>query len=275
MNIQWFPTLSCNLKCSYCNARSFPVATHGRERGPAAWIAQFEQCPVSMTSFGVSGGEPSEYAQLEDVLAALMITNVWLNTNLMRPPERWLRPAALYKVHAVTATCQFNPALPQATGFFENLRWLKDHLRPGAALRAWYVREPQRTTDQEVAEFKRRAVAAGATETQINDVTDKWGFRDWLPGFYGRALSCTGGNTLLSILPDGEVYRCITHAMSGSRSMGNLFELGWDVIHKTPQPCEDLRCNFLPECEPVKTVWEEGNPPRPVPGPGRRWQNVR
>ena len=85
-DLVWWPTLRCQNRCAYCNARSLPLVYEQDELPPLFWRDFFARCPWKVQRMVVCGGEPTLYGGVEDIMGG------WdwpthINTNLARDPD--------------------------------------------------------------------------------------------------------------------------------------------------------------------------------------------
>lgn len=248
--LAWYPTLRCQLRCSYCNSRSLPHRTHGGEVPAEEWARLFRACPVPVGMLMVTGGEPALFRGLRDVLDAVPWT-LHVNTNLMSDPEEWLSPGAIARLNCVSTACHFDPDDPRAEGYWRRLRQLRELLPAEVRVNAGIV-ETQQTPRGTVERAVQRTRECGGCYIARN-VSYYWAYRD-APPLRDMTANCTGGATMLAVMPDGTAYRCLGHAYACAeeQSLGNLFRDGWGILRTGATPCDTCCCTLVPECDTVQ-----------------------
>jgi len=240
--VVWYPTFRCNLICAYCASRAMPVATHGKELTPEAWQQIFFSCPHNLQQIAVTGGEPTLYRGLADVLLATEAT-VCLDTNLHVPIEDWWLPALAGQIQALNCGLQFHPDHPEAKSYWERLAFFRDAL-PHAQVACCQVvlwRDPEDA--REIA--KERTEALGCEYRPLT-FDHTFLYRDKVPVKPGRFDSCEAGYNFGVLMPDSTFFRCLGHAYFMVGAMGKVSE-GWKVLHDEPAACDTLLCTA---CDP-------------------------
>lgn len=239
LDLIWMPTFRCNLSCAFCAARSLPVRAHGIELPPAEWIEIFAACPHEINQVALTGGEPSIYRGLADVISAGH-WRICIDTNLRVAPETWLRPDDYDRVKAVNAGLQWDPDHEEAARYWQHLRWLVERL-PAAHIAVCHTvlwRDRPEMWDRARAHTE----ASGAHEYRQQAFDDTFLWRDRWPQTPGRRAQCAAGYDAATIMPDSSVYRCIGHCYYKVQCLGNLKADGWGILLPEPEPCEVLFC---------------------------------
>lgn len=236
--IVWLPTLRCNLNCTFCNARSLRIVEQEAELPPAFWRELFASVPHKVNPVTISGGEPSLYAGLREVLETVP-HECYVSSNLTTHPQTWLTEQAARAVRVIGATLQFDPTAPQAQRFFEHLDWLR-HERPQVRCQlkfAHHQHTPPRSLEVVRDHARRRGI-----ECLIRPVDHHWAWRHKLP-LRPMTAMCSGGHDEIVILPDGGAYRCTGHAWGDIAPIGSVVERGWDILLDEPALCEQCLCS--------------------------------
>lgn len=241
ISVVWMPTFRCNLVCSYCSARRLPFKSHGgkdRELQAAEWVEIFNSCPLPIKHVAITGGEPSIYSGLKEVLDNTTF-KFKIDTNLRTNPREWLCDDVV-RLRAVNAGLQFHPEHPEALSYWKHLKWIKDTLSESAQVVCanvvlWRDLPEQRVRAKEIAESL-------GCENRPSTMCAKFLFNDKTPIDKGRYAGCGAGATFVVILPDASVYRCIGHAYYEIDMMGNVKRDGWKILHEEQMPCETLLC---------------------------------
>lgn len=282
IRIVWMPTFGCNLACAYCIARALPQAKHGTstvirpEAGrthvyvcprhpevqtktaaecpecavcPEEWIRFFETCPLPIHSVAMTGGEPSCYAGLGDVLAA----GDWpicADTNLRIPPSHWLKPQLGARVQSVNCGLQFQVEHPEAGIYWEHLSWVKKTFSDAQVVCSQVVL--WREDWQEQSRLAAEKCAALGVEHRPISFDDSFLFKDYLPIRPGKR-TCQGGSRFVVLLPDTSAYRCLGHTYFADRlgeegCLGSLRANGWDILRDGASPCATLLCTTCDQC---------------------------
>ena len=216
MNIVWYPTLRCNLKCAYCNARSLPVIEHGKEQTANAWQELFWSCRRQIGDLIICGGEPSLYQGLDRALETLPLpARVHVATNLAIDPESWLTESVRPRIGSLLLSLHFDPSDKRAASFWLRAQWVRGVL-PETYIRA-HVTRTQQLMEEPIATAVRMAAERGL-DLEITDFDDHWNWRNKLPERDGEAV-CGGGADLVVLMPDGTAYRCLGHAYSNRNEL--------------------------------------------------------
>jgi len=272
--IVWYPTLDCNLLCSYCISRTLPHITHGKVRTAKEWSRVWNSCPWEEVDINICGGEPSMFPDLQHSLPEKKFSSIHLNSNLIKDPKGWWN----YGLCAVKTLCiGWHLSLDHllARNVWNNINWVLDNRLsikdPSTKITMCHIIEPQRTTLSEKQEIEARCNVLGIRYWPL-DYDDVWQWRDWIPIRRGRALSCSGGYNMISIVPDGSAYRCLCKPYAGRKPFMNVVDDGWGKVLSRPEPCDDLICSNYPLCDKVETIYENGKiPDLMVKKPGKQY----
>ena len=247
--LAWYPTLRCQLRCAYCNSRSLPHRTHGSEVPCEEWVRVFRECPVPVGMLMVTGGEPGVYPGLRRVLDAVPWT-IHVNSNLMSDPDEWLSPAAAPRAHCISTACHFDPDDPRAEVYWRRLRRLRERLPSSVYVNAG-IMETQQTPRARLERALERVRECGASYT-AREVSYYWSYRDAVP-LREMAADCTGGATMLALMPDGTAFRCLGHAYACAelQALGNVLRDGWGILRQSATPCDFCCCTMVAECDTV------------------------
>jgi len=263
LSLIWMPTMKCNLCCAYCAARAFPNVTHGGHLPPKEWRRLFSECPTPIRQVAITGGEPSVYGGLGEVIDAFD----WpfcVDTNLRIHPEKWLHPDAYERVVAINAGLQFHPDHPEVNGsglqgYWEHIAWLREKLPQAqiVVVQVYLWRDMPEQWERGIA----RAADLGV-EHRPTTFDDRFLFKEVVPVKPGMAEACWGGYDFAMIMPDSAVYRCIGHAYHAVDCLGKLTENGWGIMLEAPHDCTTLLCTVCDMCKgkevlPVSTMTKQ------------------
>lgn len=277
--IQFYPTLRCNLSCSFCFNR-------GLSAMPDITFRDFDRLVATIARSGVGemdilGGEPTlhpELGRMADILYShkmktTISTNGCGNLHVLE---------AVHK-KSYGDLIKIGVSLNSAPVSKDLHEYLMKH-RP--MLKSVYTRK------QGIPEAARKYIAQPGTEYYLlyMDVVDKDSLGDSLPfyDFYRdlnalreahkgiRGVFCSGfipdtdeypllakarcpaGTTKLSVLPDGTVYPCYLLFRNSEFALGNLLVDDFGTIWNNPvldifrqfkvNPCRDSCCGLRPDC---------------------------
>ena len=291
MQIIWMPTFRCNLSCSFCIARALPHALHGtdlmiRSDGegghvyycprhpevvrsapgacpycavtPAEWIDYFNTCPLPIRRVAITGGEPTCFPGLGEILAATDFTFT-MDSNLRLDPARWLKPDMAGRVEAINCGLQFQPDHPEAQVYWQHLAWLRTQL-PETQLVC-----SQMLLWREDHEEYRRIAEARCEELGVEHrpitFDDTFLYKDALPLVPGRRV-CDGGYSFIITLPDTALFRCLGQTYFAAHledvaCLGKLRESGWESLRRESTVCEYLLCTTCDQCNKTATYFED------------------
>ena len=243
--IIWMPTFRCNLRCSYCMARSLPLDKHGEEVAPERWIEMFNSPDVEIGIMAISGGEPTMYPGLREILDATTF-RYSIDTNMMSHPRQWLvldDDGVASRLYAANMSLHFHPQTAMAEKVFERMRWVTERVPAKSFLGSAYVMTQKDPPDEyDMVSYAMSEKAPGVKSVRVT-FGDVFMFRTIQPRWDGRAEWCESGQKHCVIFPDGTVYRCLGHSYFGLYPMGNLFVDGWDVLLDNPEACDYLLCS--------------------------------
>lgn len=242
MKLIWLPTFRCNLRCSYCVARSLPMK-HSTELKPQVWIDFFNNSPVEIESVAISGGEPTVYPGFKEVLDNTSF-KFTVDTNCRIPPSTFINDGNIDRLISLNLSLHFNPDHYCAQWFWGALDWFETTF-PGVKKVQTTVVSTQRELESEIAQYKDRASAYNCNNCAVVSVfDDSFMFKSkGIPRKPDRwSPNCDSGTDYLTILADGTIYRCLGHAYHEVNPMGNLMYKGWDVRFSNIRPCYDVVC---------------------------------
>jgi sulfatase maturation enzyme AslB (radical SAM superfamily) len=259
-----FMTWRCGLNCPYCGYylqldglsvkyRPAPdIVKVEREITPDKWIALLKS--LAPASYDFCGGEPTRYEGLETILATLPDWAITSNTTL--DPER-LKKFPLKSCTSWTASFHYNaPAVIQEL-FRKNVAYLKD---VGVNTSVTLVALPD-TVDRVIKfceEFRDMGIHA-QVHPYYDEPTFTWNnypkewevlrqskfvcydevLKSWI-GIRGENKTCRGGSKYICIGPDGKLYRCLWHMLSGQQPI----EQPSKFLHYCSLNCY-LPCDFV------------------------------
>ncbi|MBW2081683.1 MAG: radical SAM protein [Deltaproteobacteria bacterium] len=236
------PTWRCNLRCSYCDYRTvkkeggyelkaFDQVWHfGEEISWPAWLVylnRFRPYHLELT-----GGEPTMYKHLPDLLAHVPCDSSWAITSNTLNDVRLFEPG----------NCKFWTAsyhYHSREKFLANIDWLK---RRGFPLRVTLVMTPENAEhmfgvmrdfrkqevmvnvhpvlkqgfswkEHEELIAKMRTLHDGVWVNFVEDVPKEWKPR--------RYSNCNAGGKYFALMPDGTVLRCYS-ALLWHGSLGHV-----------------------------------------------------
>ena len=257
--IIWMPTFRCNLRCSYCMARNLPLDKHGEEVAPERWIEMFNSPDVEIGHISISGGEPTCYQGLSQVLEGASF-RYGIDTNMMSHPSKWLvlnSAGVCERLTMANMSLHFHPQAAMAEKVFERMRWVTERVQAGrVTLGSTYV-VTQKDPPGEFPLFCEMLAekAPGVTAVRGN-FGDVYMFRTLVPKWEGTAISCDAGENSCVVLPDGAVYRCLGHAYFSINQIGNLFRDGWSALMDGSPRCDHLLCTG---CDKAKRQIVDGS----------------
>jgi MoaA/NifB/PqqE/SkfB family radical SAM enzyme len=237
MNVLLFPTMRCNLKCSYCHFRvdqhktSYEWEGYGKAHkvsGEVKWtdlVAFLKKVGPAHIEF--SGGEPTLYRGFKELVANIPHGSRWaITSNTLIDPKG-----------TDLSKCMFWTASYHAGGnrekFIENVKWLRDNygrvavsfVVPFADVDKTLIKALEYRSDLGVQVNLLRELNPGISWTD----TEEWkkleamkhfGFNvveDDIPESYefSGGWLCHGGESYVAVMPCGNVYRCYSEAMDG------------------------------------------------------------
>jgi MoaA/NifB/PqqE/SkfB family radical SAM enzyme len=238
-----FITWRCGLGCPYCGYylqpdgksvkyRPAPVVSQvEREISPQEWIDLLKS--LAPATYDFCGGEPTRYEGLETVLAALPAWAMTSNTTL---PLKRLKGFPLEKCVSWTASCHYNAPPEAYARFWANIRYLKGR---GINVSSTLVAMPDNV--DEVIGRADELVTYGI-HAQIHPYYDEPSFtwndhpEAWeklkqskyvcydeqlksFTGIRGQNKTCRAGSDYICLSPDGKIYRCLWHILSGQQPL--------------------------------------------------------
>ena len=258
--ILFFPTLDCNLRCSYCNyysnqnsfcpdkgkARAIKPVRHWFE-----WITFFEQYRPYHLEF--SGGEPLLYRDFAKLIAHITYTSTWAITSngLLDIPD------GLDLSKCISWTNSFHEYTGDRLDTFErNLEMLTNSgCKPSVTI----VATPNNLKEKEIKYFTEQKYRVNLLRVIAKDVDwdtehkaqweklqnivsanhrvmlvidqttfDSYNFRTW--------DMCEAGITYFMASADGTIYRCYSDFIR-DKPKGQMFET---TLNKKAEPCKEL-----------------------------------
>lgn len=236
-----FMTWRCGLGCPYCGYYLQPdglsvkyrpapdVVKVEREISPVEWVALLKS--LAPASYDFCGGEPTKYMGLETVLESLPAWSITSNTIL--PIDR-LKRFPLSTCVSWTASCHYNASEETQMHFQDNIRLLKGL---GINLSVTLVALPD-TVDKviQLCEYFGSEGIHAQIHPYYDEPTFSWNnhpvqwerlkrsefvcYDDQLKSFkgiQGENKTCLGGSKYICISPDGKLYRCLWHILSGQK----------------------------------------------------------
>lgn len=238
-----FMTWRCGLGCPYCgyglqqdglSVKYRPAATVSRverELTPDEWIIKLKT--LAPASYDFCGGEPTQYKDLEQILAALPAWAITSNTTL---PTEQIEKFPLDRCVSWTASCHYNAPEPVRKRWHDNIAYLKTRgVNVSVTLVAMpsnidfvinecrklqgegyhaqvhpYYDEPAFTWDDFPEEWE--------TLTRSKFVCYDERLKSWT-GIAGQNKTCKGGSDYICISPDGKIYRCLWQMLSGEPAL--------------------------------------------------------
>jgi len=243
------PTFRCQLKCGHCVGRALPIVSHGTERSPQEWIAALKDCPREVKPIVPTGREPTLYEGLSEVLGALQWP-VKIETNLLTPLDSWLTEDVEPLVVHVHASLHHHPQHKVAARFWSNVETLRARLHPEGTI-AVHMCVTQREIADEVETARMMAKERGVG-FKAGGMDEAFMFREVRPD-RGPATTCTAGQEIVVLAPDGAMFRCVGHTYFNQCCLGNIFEDGWGLLLEEPLPCDVTPC----ACEFGRAVWPD------------------
>ncbi len=245
LKLIWMPTLACPLKCAYCAARMFPNVTHKGHLSPEEWMTIFAACPLPVKQVAITGGEPSAYGRLGEVIASAD-WSYCIDTNLRNDPATWLTEENIPRLVAANCGLQFHPDHPEAESYWERIKWLKE-VAPHAQIvcvQVYLWRDLPSQWERAIEKCAELGI-----EHRPTTFDDSFLWKGRFPVRPGSIKRCYGGYDFGMIMPDSAVYRCIGHAYHAIDVLGKLNEGGWDILLKEPTLCETLLCTVCDMCD--------------------------
>ena len=232
--ILFFPTMRCNLKCSYChfkvdrNKEDYDWTGYGkthhieRELPYQDFLTFFEKVQPYHLEF--SGGEPTIYYDFKNLVNNIHQGSKWaITSNTLGD----LSDIDFSKLQCWTASCH-----TENQRFFDNIMFLKSN---GVSVSISMV-----VTKANIENIIYRTIKYAKYGVRINllrelnpgvswNNTEEWEVlkimkalgvnvvEDDIPPEYEFTSGwyCEGGRLYFSVMPDGKVYRCYSEAMTG------------------------------------------------------------
>lgn len=259
-SVLFFPTLRCNLSCSYCqyrlrgdtlttcNGASWRI---GKELDPGEWLKFFRQyAPLHLE---ICGGEPTIYPGLERIVAGLPDRCTWaITSNGLRqighiPAER----ASKNIGYTITVHLEYPDRIAEVMA---NAKALK---RTGYPVKLTTVVTPDlmHRAERFVPEWRKHFLvhvhpAALLGELDWSELPDEWKRVRRLAGeglvqfprsvaespYYQR---CTAGDKHYWFqLPDGQILRCLSQMFCADPQYQKPIGTVWDFKpYERPMPC--------------------------------------
>ncbi len=238
-----FITWRCGLNCPYCGYHLQPdglsvkyrpasvVSMVEREIAPAEWVALLKS--LAPASYDFCGGEPTKYEGIEQVLESLPKWAITSNTTL--DLER-LKRFPLKTCVSWTASCHYNAPQEKREHFRENIAYLKS---TGINLSVTLVAMPDNVDSviNMCSEFTRQGIHA-QVHPYYDEPTFTWNnfpeaweklksskyvcYDEQLKSFTGvrgENKTCRAGSEYICLSPDGKIYRCLWHILSGQQPL--------------------------------------------------------
>lgn len=271
-NIIWFSTTRCPLNCTFCNSRTLKYVSKEEELKTDEWIRIFKSIDelMDIQEIVVTGGEPGLLSDMSKILRSVEWP-VHLNTNLMVHPSEWLDDDIIDRIPHLSMCLHHHPDTKQAEEFFKRAEYIRDRLPVSTYASTSWIHtqsDPPDIIDKMKAKCHQHNLYC-----VINEFDDHWLYRHWLPKRKMKAM-CSGGYDFMVIMPNGDLYRCLGHACSGTNCMGNLScEDPKKLFFDDNKICTDCFCTFFTQCDAVKIQiiegtkeWEKWKPGRHTTG---------
>ena len=277
--IQFYPTMRCNLSCSFCFNRGLSAI-------PDITLRDFEKLVATVAGSGVReldilGGEPTLHPGFADMMDILYSHK--MKTTISTNGCGNLHVLEAVQEKSYGDLIKIGVSLNSAPVSEDLHEYLMKH-RP--MLKSVYTRK------EGIPEAARKYISQPGTEYYVlfMDVVDKDRMGSSLPfydfykdlnalrkvhknikgvfcsGFIPNTqecqvlahVRCPAGTTKLSVLPDGTAYPCYLLFRNSEFALGNLllddFETVWNkpvlnvFRHFKRNPCRDTRCELHPAC---------------------------
>lgn len=244
-NVLLFPTMRCNLECSYCHFRAeqslkqYHWQGYGKDHfvesevDPKDVIKFLDKLGPSHIEF--SGGEPTLHKGFREIVANVNADSRWAITS-----NTLIDPAGIDFSKCLMWTASWH-AGGDREKFKKHIKWLRQKMGrvsisfvvPFDKVEETIIKAIGIRAELNVSVNLLRELNEGIDwrktkewETLISmkgngfnvveeDIPPAWSFsKNWL---------CNGGGNYLSIMPDGAVFRCYSEAMDGS-PIGTIYE---------------------------------------------------
>lgn len=303
--IQFYPTLKCDLACSFCFNRGIAPKVEMS-------IPDFEKMVSVISGWGISemdllGGEPTLHPRFSDMVDVLhangMRTTVSTNGHRSVPVleslhrkygggfprvgislntrviSRKLRDYILTCRPVVKSVCTRKTIIPEAGRHYLS--------RPGIEYYLIFmdtVNETDLKTSLPFYEFLRELKMLRAVHENVKGVFCSGFVPD--PGNEAvlRYARCPAGTTKLSVMPDGSVYPCYLFFRNEGFRLGNLLFDDFDAIWRSPRldsfrefrgnTCRHTGCEIFSDCHggcPAVSFLIRGDISAPDPRCERIW----
>jgi radical SAM protein with 4Fe4S-binding SPASM domain len=251
--VQFYPTLRCNLACEFCFNRGLPPLPDVESADFARMLDRLRAAGV--TTFDLLGGEPTEHARLDELVAAIAARamSTTLSTNgrgdlaLVERLEDRHGPGTLrvgVSVNEESVPARLGEYIAARMPMLKSVCGRGWRLPPAAAVHlarpgAEYFlifRDPLSPGDLghclSYPEYAERLAALRREHPRAAGVACD-GFVPRPDSEAGlREVRCPAGTTKLSVLPDGSVFPCYLLFSRPEFRLGNLladpFERIWD-----------------------------------------------
>jgi MoaA/NifB/PqqE/SkfB family radical SAM enzyme len=236
----WFITWNCQNHCQYCWERQRQVRgefTPEKFQDWKAWADGWNRL-VNLISIGfimdISGGEPFIQPGFIDMLKALdNDIRIAITTNLQANIVPFVREISPSKVFSMTLS--YHPSEMDLNHFLGKALLLKNK---GFTITVNFVAWPEQM-------YLLPIVKKAIEENGIRFHVDPYAATPYMPyeldekekaflyPYVGidrkpivekRNVKCSAGMDHLTVMPDGNIYRCINDVISGAQPLGNMFE---------------------------------------------------
>ena len=239
IDVIWFPTYRCNLKCPQCAARKLPIFS-AKEIPYTEWITIFKN--QNIRKMTISGREPFLFKGLLDVMNTLPNCEFHIESNLLLDMDKIIKP--IKPKVTVVGTCHFAPGTKNYNKFIKNAKLLKangfnigikyDMLasKGGMSEKFWEADKEKLVEDlKDVGVWHR-----------YSGFDDMLLFNNYLI-YGGSTKQCRFGYSHITISPDGRVFRCTGHIYQNILCMGDLkVNKINELMFKSVQPCKNAAC---------------------------------
>jgi len=242
-----FPTMRCNLRCSYCHfgwhndkdGGGYTWTGYGKEHRierEARWyeLTMFlnKYRPYKLE---FSGGEPTLYPDFKRLVNSVPEDSLWAITSNAMFAADLLEDMDFHRCQGWTVSHHKDSPI-----FERNIHRLRNATSMAISIvvtfadvtsalqRAWRYKERGYQVNL-LRELNPGVSWEGTKEWDLVAAHREYGFNvvesDIPPSFkFDRGYECFGGSHYMAIMPDGKVYRCYSHAMLGE-PIGDIWDL--------------------------------------------------
>lgn len=256
-SIVWFVTWACNYKCVYCwqvQGQAIGMYKPDKFKPAAQWVEAFNR--LNPGQMAISGGEPLLQPGFIDILKGINADAIGLTSNLSHSLIDFCREVDPGKVKYITASYHPTENKMSKEHFLGKVLLLKEHgFQVTVNLVAW----PELVWIIPIlhAEFASHGVAMHV-DPYAPMATLPTAYTPAQSALLARYLSanrtyqphkdvmCSGGQTHLSVQPDGAAWRCILEKQQVINPVGNIFDPEFRLLD-SPGPCH--QADNCPGCD--------------------------